>query len=60
VLSGELVLTPDPEDPDCQGRCAVVLKRLRFTLEDLFLVSSEDALEVTGLGKPAPRRSVAR
>jgi hypothetical protein len=49
VVGGEVVYTPDPEDPDCEGRCAITLKRLRVRLKTLYFVSSEDSVKVSGL-----------
>jgi len=49
VVGGEAVYTPDPDDPDCEGRCAVTLKRLRVRLKTLYFVSSEDSVKVSGL-----------
>ena len=49
VISGEVVLAPDPEDPECTGPCAVTLKRLRIGIEDLVFASPDDAIDVTGL-----------
>ena len=49
VVGGEVVYTPDPEDPDCEGRCAITLKRLRIRLKTVYFVSSEDSVKVSGL-----------
>ena len=49
VVGGEVVFTPDPNDLDCEGPCAITLKRLRIVLKDLYFVSSEDSVKVSGL-----------
>jgi len=49
VVGGEVVYTPDPDDPDCEGSCAIMLKRLRVRLKTLYFVSSEDSVKVSGL-----------
>ncbi|HVR20575.1 MAG TPA: hypothetical protein VMS65_12785 [Polyangiaceae bacterium] len=49
VVGGEVVFTPDPDDLDCEGPCAITLKRLRIRLKDLYFVSSEDSVKVAGL-----------
>jgi hypothetical protein len=49
VIGGEVVYTPDPADPDCEGACAITLKRLRVRLKTLYFVSSEDSVKVSGL-----------
>jgi hypothetical protein len=49
VKSGEAVWTPDPNDPDCFGACAIVLKRLKVGLNTLYFASSQDAVRVRNL-----------
>ena len=49
VVGGEAVFTPDPDDPDCEGSCAITLKRLRLTMKTLYFVSSEDSVKVENL-----------
>jgi len=49
VVGGEVVFTPDPDDLDCEGPCAITLKRLRIRLKDLYFVSSEDSVKVSSL-----------
>ena len=49
VVGGEAVFTPDPADPDCLENCAITLKRLRVTLDDVYFVSSEDSVSVKEL-----------
>ncbi|HEX6767109.1 MAG TPA: hypothetical protein VF103_16545 [Polyangiaceae bacterium] len=49
VVGGEAVFTPDPSDPDCEGDCAITLKRLRLTMKTLYFVSSEDSVKVENL-----------
>lgn len=49
VIDGEVVYTPDPNDPDCEGPCEITLKRLRVKLKTLYFVSSEDSVKVQGL-----------
>jgi hypothetical protein len=49
LVGGEVVFTPDPEDPDCEGSCAITLKRMNFLLDPLYLVSSSDSLKVSNL-----------
>jgi hypothetical protein len=49
VIDGEVVYTPDPEDPECEGPCVITLKRLRVKLKTLFFVSSADSVKVQGL-----------
>jgi hypothetical protein len=49
VASGEAVWTPDPNDPDCFGACAIVLKRLKIKLGTLYFASSQDAVRVRDL-----------
>jgi hypothetical protein len=49
VIGGEVVFTPDPDDPNCDGPCSLTLKRLTLTLRDLYFVSSQDSVSVRGL-----------
>lgn len=49
VVSGEVVFTPDPVDPNCDGPCRITLKRLTVTLRNLYFVSSQDSVRVSGL-----------
>jgi hypothetical protein len=49
VESGEVVFTPDPADPNCDGPCSITLKRLTLTLKTLYFVSSQDSVRVSGL-----------
>jgi hypothetical protein len=49
VASGEVVFTPDPADPNCDGPCFITLKRLTLTLKNLYFVSSQDSVRVSGL-----------
>jgi hypothetical protein len=49
VTGGEVVYTPDPDDPDCEGSCAITLKRLRVRLKTIYFVSSDDSVKVSGL-----------
>lgn len=49
VTGGEVVYTPDPADPDCEGACAITLKRLSIELKTMYFVSSEDSVKVQGL-----------
>jgi hypothetical protein len=49
VVSGEVVFTPDPADPNCDGPCSITLKRLSVTLRNLYFVSSQDSVLVSGL-----------
>lgn len=49
VIGGEVVFTPDPDDPNCDGPCSITLKRLTLTLRTLYFVSSQDSVRVSGL-----------
>jgi hypothetical protein len=49
VTGGEVVYTPDPDDPECEGACNITLKRLKIALKTLYFVSSEDSVKVQGL-----------
>jgi hypothetical protein len=49
VESGEVVFTPDPADPNCDGPCSITLKRLTLTLKTLYFVSSQDSVRVSRL-----------
>ena len=49
VVGGEVVFTPDAADPNCDGPCAITLKRLTLTLKNMYFVSSQDSVRVTGL-----------
>ena len=49
LVGGEAVFTPDPADPDCLENCAVTLKRLRVTLDDVYLASSQDSVSIKDL-----------
>ncbi len=49
VTGGQVVYTPDPDDPDCEGACSITLKRLSIALKTMYFVSSEDSVKVQGL-----------
>jgi hypothetical protein len=49
VSGGEVVYTPDPDDPECEGACRITLKRLQIAFKTMYFVSSEDSVKVQGL-----------